>query len=1158
MKIGPCEFPEPILAALREKRLVVFAGAGVSMGAPANLDNFADLADKIAAGTGEVRSNDEREDSFLGRLKCRGVAVHALAARELSKSTAPTTLHRDLLRLYLGAEQVRIVTTNYDQLFEGSAPDVFAGAVPEVFRAPALPLGASFSGIVHVHGDLTRPDEIVLTDADFGRGYLVEGWARRFLVELFRHCTVLFVGYKHNDLIVNYLARALPESQAGQRFALAEADDDVLRWRNLGIEPIDYPQTSSADHVALYLAVGCLADWVRRSISERQREVSALAEKPPPLSDEGAAVIDDALKSASTTRFFANTARLPEWIDWLDQRGYLAGLFTDAGWLNEIDETLALWLAKHFAVPFPGEVFVLIDRHKTRLHPEFWSALGYELTSDEGGPIPRTTWSRWISVLLPTAPKEVDSHVLFCLGQRCIKQDAMADLLLIFDHMLRVGSELASHCGEEHYRMSELWKNGLRARLATVAEPLLMRLIPFLENQYAALCVWPRAGSGSDGSSLLRFAIESNEHDGRYPEMIDIVIDAARDSLEWLAANRPVVAAGWCDQLVRSDAPKFHRLAVHVLTLRSDLSADEKLDWLLARSGVREPDSDPETLIAACAIYPTAGQNRREALVDAVRAYRWPDHEDADRKWLTAQDQFEWLSALHNADKNCGLATQALDDLLVKYPKLKQYQATDPGEIFGSISEGTRSPWEAEELLARPAADWLQQLLVFEGKTSTGPDRYGLLRTVGQAAKSGFDWGVGLAQALVKAGEWDTDLWSPLVWTWSETELDEREYCAVLNVIGQSELQRKYARAVANILLALVKNEGRPYASRLLLQANEIAMELWRRIGRDENRPKSDAWLHEARKNPAGTLASFWVYSLIRWRSAQEVRPTKLGKEYRLALSAIVDDPTLPGLLGRAVLASELALFLRVDETWTRECLLPLFAAQDQHELQGVWDGFLTPSRIKPAVAQFMEASFLKAVERVESDLAPQRRRFVEYYAWMVVYCVGNPLAEWVPCFFRHSKPATRRGFAADLRRRFRDLDDRQQLELWRRWLKKYWENRLYGVPAPLETGEIEEMVEWSAHLPAVFSEAVSLAVRMPQTSLQRGSSIDAIEKSDLPAKHPEAVARLLLYLVGSGLPGHLGRRVAALANRVLLAGLPPDLERELRDLLVTHGLSLT
>ena len=61
---------------------------------------------------------------------------------------------------------------------------------------------------------------MVLTDADFGRAYLTEGWARRFLVELFRQFTVLFVGYGHNDTVMNYLARALPESDVAKRFAL--------------------------------------------------------------------------------------------------------------------------------------------------------------------------------------------------------------------------------------------------------------------------------------------------------------------------------------------------------------------------------------------------------------------------------------------------------------------------------------------------------------------------------------------------------------------------------------------------------------------------------------------------------------------------------------------------------------------------------------------------------------------------------------------------------------------------------------------------------------------------------------------------------------------------------------------------------------------------
>ena len=48
-------FPEPLRAALRDGRLVVFAGAGVSMGKPASLPDFRTLADSIAAGTGEVR-----------------------------------------------------------------------------------------------------------------------------------------------------------------------------------------------------------------------------------------------------------------------------------------------------------------------------------------------------------------------------------------------------------------------------------------------------------------------------------------------------------------------------------------------------------------------------------------------------------------------------------------------------------------------------------------------------------------------------------------------------------------------------------------------------------------------------------------------------------------------------------------------------------------------------------------------------------------------------------------------------------------------------------------------------------------------------------------------------------------------------------------------
>ena len=51
---------------------------------------------------------------------------------------------------------------------------------------------------------------MVITDEDFGRAYMTEGWAARFLVELFSNFTILFVGYSYDDTIMSYLTRALP------------------------------------------------------------------------------------------------------------------------------------------------------------------------------------------------------------------------------------------------------------------------------------------------------------------------------------------------------------------------------------------------------------------------------------------------------------------------------------------------------------------------------------------------------------------------------------------------------------------------------------------------------------------------------------------------------------------------------------------------------------------------------------------------------------------------------------------------------------------------------------------------------------------------------------------------------------------------------------
>ena len=111
IKLGNIEFDNCIFDALRDDKLVVFAGAGVSMAPPSNLVSFKDLTSKIAQGTGDEPT--EPLDRFLGQLQHRKVDVHNRAAEILSPAgSAPNDLHQNLLRIFRTAERVRLVTTN--------------------------------------------------------------------------------------------------------------------------------------------------------------------------------------------------------------------------------------------------------------------------------------------------------------------------------------------------------------------------------------------------------------------------------------------------------------------------------------------------------------------------------------------------------------------------------------------------------------------------------------------------------------------------------------------------------------------------------------------------------------------------------------------------------------------------------------------------------------------------------------------------------------------------------------------------------------------------------------------------------------------------------------------------------------------------------------
>jgi SIR2-like domain len=61
------------------------------------------------------------------------------------------------------------------------------------YAGPALPMGDDFTGLVYLHGSIAQDARhLVCTDKDFGRAWIRDAWAARFLERMFDAHPVMF------------------------------------------------------------------------------------------------------------------------------------------------------------------------------------------------------------------------------------------------------------------------------------------------------------------------------------------------------------------------------------------------------------------------------------------------------------------------------------------------------------------------------------------------------------------------------------------------------------------------------------------------------------------------------------------------------------------------------------------------------------------------------------------------------------------------------------------------------------------------------------------------------------------------------------------------------------------------------------------------------
>lgn len=596
--------PEQLVKAQADGKLVVFAGAGVSQGAPSSYPSFNGLVAEVGQRAGIERPDGEPPDSFLGRLERREVRVHQIVQEILSRSDSrPARLHSGLLSLFRNPQEVRLVTTNFDRHFSTAARELFGDRVPE-YRAPALPLGHQFNGIVYLHGCVDQePEELIITDSDFGRAYLTEGWATSFLKGLFNQYVVLFVGYSHNDYIMEYLGRGLPPGSL--RFALVPEDISNLdreKWEFRGIQPILYPhEAGDVDHQALFEAVEAWVARTKMGLTEHEQRIKEIVQAAPPLDPEEVDYIAELIRDPVRAKIFVNYAETPEWLRWVEKRDVLKPLFKGIAPADNLSPVFAGWFADKFVLDHTEEALAVVQRQGQTLTPLLWRCIAQKLTYRYEPPDPAVL-SKWVPVLLQSAPQLAEQgDVLSDMLANCRFPEDAGTALLLFrkltapqiilqphvalfdqdDHDRKVYFEVTIQ--GEHYCLEEAWNKLFKPNLDVLAEELEPILTAHLMEAHRLLQSTGCADDRVDPMSIRRSAIEPHEQD-QYPENVDVLIDAARDVLEWLVANNHDRARAIIEQWAASGVPLLQRLVIHGITVCSYLQQDEKLAWLLGKA----------------------------------------------------------------------------------------------------------------------------------------------------------------------------------------------------------------------------------------------------------------------------------------------------------------------------------------------------------------------------------------------------------------------------------------------------------------------------------------------------------------------------------------------------------------------------------------------
>ncbi|KEK22894.1 DUF4020 domain-containing protein [Bacillus gaemokensis] len=1029
------EIPDELFDNLEQGKLVLFVGAGVSMKGKSNLPNFDDLVDEIAETLYvEKREITEPHDYYLGKI-AKTKDVHQVA-RDLVdvKNSKPNPLHYAIPRLFSVDTAVRIVTTNFDQHFTTVIGEMNRDI--NIYYAPALPTGRAFKGLAYIHGNVEQEKEnLILTDGDFGRAYLTEGWARRFLVDLFSNYTVLFIGYSHNDPVMKYLATGLPPST--RRYAFVAQGDNTYHWEHLGVRPIVYPNKSN-NHQALVKAVKRWAELMGDNYITKRMRIRDIVTVPPSVEQEQLSYVKQSIKKIETLRYFVEFARDYEWVEWLEAEGKLQNLFMITSVYDEVEELLAEWLVKQFLFSHQKELFQLIFKNHSKISPLLWGTICAYL-NEMKEPMEPLLFAKWTLLLLETAEKNSGSiEQVSYLLHKCSFPEHKEIIVLLLTFILdgkiklkrvrRWENDMQDSIElEESSRLpvpvfshvQRIWDEKMKPHISYFASPIMimgLEKIQMLSLRQTAL---------KKRDAAMYHSVEFSEHDLQ-PKDFTFLIRIVKECLTYLCKNSEAKAGYYIAQMVETDSILQKRIAIEAMSNNTFVTDDEKVNWLFKQKLLLDFTYKDEVFQFLKNHYSFTLEETKQEVIRRV-----VNHLVKER----AFDVCLLIDLLYACDPKSDCTVAAYNMMKQKHPHFSSNRYSE--EKKDTVVQSITCNVTADGLLQLKDHEIIKQVMLFSHDGIFEQRHF--LEMLSKACKLNIDWSISLAYQLTGENEVSDDVWFVCIREWRNSrKLTNQQIQKIIPLLQQFVRNSAYHWLISSFLYE-ISNRLEEFQENSIRAVKRFAFSLFPQVmkGDADFKKGEHDFYNESIQHPVGKMTSV----LLKLLAYDHLYDRNIH-EYLFLFEEQIRACSQRTSFMFARLTADVTFLYHIEKQWCRKYLLPYLDLKREGEaIKYAWAG-LCYTQINLPLFSEMKRYIKYAVEHLELLHPYTKAAFLKWLSFVFIRCIlyWEQRADWLyPLFIQEKEKENEKiKFMMHLCYYVKTLSVREQQKFWESWLSGF------------------------------------------------------------------------------------------------------------------------